>query len=544
MGYIQQSNTKKIYAYLTQKGKQNFITGDTKDFQVAYFSLHDEDVNYKISAQLTSPSTYNTLKSGFISDITGDNDFCSPNISENILLKNKLIYFIPFEDEYLVEGVENFNTEEFEIRVYKNGLLGGYKFDVTIKTISFPNSNSTINEANVIKTEISETYTFEPITVGNTTYGYKKINLNATCKRIIKDNSGQNSIFCLLDDNFKARKADAFNFIVNVRDSTGVVVFTKTFDNINCSKSLYTITAIDFNDLPADFTHDYISPINMDDDIKMGFAIVKVDNGNRRSDLNMTQDDINYFYNSFGQDKPLENLILLKGDGVPDVKFPTNATSPGGFNTLPIPIDFDGRNLDPIYIYGNTSDNNLFSKQTTPAFIRTPLYLGDSWVDNAPNVISDQNFSNNWPLGYTAPASSLNFPRFSTFHPTVELFDDWKNGNTGFQMRLVEVSPYITGVTGLIGQNALYGANYTIQRILKHENNSNYGGILNISTLPTPNSNYIYQSQPDGTNNYIYGNTFLTFIGAEFKFAYCWLSSPIQATVCQDFLILPKATII
>ena len=49
MGYIQQSNTKKIYAYLTQLGKEKIISGDTIDFQVKYFSLHDEDINYIIA---------------------------------------------------------------------------------------------------------------------------------------------------------------------------------------------------------------------------------------------------------------------------------------------------------------------------------------------------------------------------------------------------------------------------------------------------------------------------------------------------------------
>jgi len=537
MGYIQQSNTKKIYAYLTQKGKQNFITGDTKDFQVAYFSLHDEDVNYKISAQLTSPSTYNTLKSGFISDITGDNDFCSPNISENILLKNKLIYFPPFEGEYLVEGVPDFDTEKFEIRVSKNGVFEGYTFDITIETISFPNSNSTINQANVIKTEISETYTFEPITVGNTTIASRKINLNATCKRIIKDNNGQNPIFCLLDDDFKPRKADAFNFIVNVRDGTGVVGFTKRFDNINYSKKLYTITTIDFNNLLADFTHPYTStsPINIDDgDIKMGFAIVKVDNGNRRSDLNMTQEDIDYFYNSFGQVKPLEKSIYLEKDFVDDEKFPTTAPLPADY-PLSIPVDFDGRNLNTIYIYGNTTNNALSYKQTTPTFVGTPLLSGEGWYDYAPGVTFDLSFSNNFPQGYTPPSPSLILPRYSTFHPTVELFDDWKNGNTGFQMRIVEVSPYIIAPsTPGTPTYILNGGIYTIERILKNQNNNTYNQTLTISSLPRPNSNYIYNVSSIN-NDYIYGNTSLTFNGAEFKFIYCWASSTIGTPLqCDD----------
>jgi len=37
MGYISQSNTKKIHAYLTQTGKEKLITGNTTDFQVNIF---------------------------------------------------------------------------------------------------------------------------------------------------------------------------------------------------------------------------------------------------------------------------------------------------------------------------------------------------------------------------------------------------------------------------------------------------------------------------------------------------------------------------
>jgi len=97
MGYIQQSNTKKIYAYLTQTGKEKIITGDTMDFQIKYFSLHDDDINYKIASKI-SGTTYNIPKTGFIPDITGDEDICLPHISDATFLeKNQLIYnpFVP-----------------------------------------------------------------------------------------------------------------------------------------------------------------------------------------------------------------------------------------------------------------------------------------------------------------------------------------------------------------------------------------------------------------------------------------------------------------
>jgi hypothetical protein len=90
MGYIQQSDVKKIYAYLTQLGKEKIISGDTIDFQVKYFSLHDDDINYIIASKL-SGTTYNIPKSGFIPNITGDDNICLPAISDATFLeKNKL----------------------------------------------------------------------------------------------------------------------------------------------------------------------------------------------------------------------------------------------------------------------------------------------------------------------------------------------------------------------------------------------------------------------------------------------------------------------
>ena len=52
MGFIPQTNTKTLYAYLTPKGRQYILDGNQEDFQVAFFSLHDDDVNYYISSNL------------------------------------------------------------------------------------------------------------------------------------------------------------------------------------------------------------------------------------------------------------------------------------------------------------------------------------------------------------------------------------------------------------------------------------------------------------------------------------------------------------
>ena len=90
MGFTQQSNTKKIYAYLTQLARKKILDGEEIEITVKYFSLHDSDVNYNISANIVNNS-YNKLPSGFIPDITGDNQGCLFSIANGIELKNFLV---------------------------------------------------------------------------------------------------------------------------------------------------------------------------------------------------------------------------------------------------------------------------------------------------------------------------------------------------------------------------------------------------------------------------------------------------------------------
>lgn len=84
MGFIPKINTKTLYAYLTPLGRKYILDGDKEDFQIAYFTLHDDDVNYFISANISAgtTSTYLTLPSGFVPDITGDIDTCIKSIAE------------------------------------------------------------------------------------------------------------------------------------------------------------------------------------------------------------------------------------------------------------------------------------------------------------------------------------------------------------------------------------------------------------------------------------------------------------------------------
>jgi hypothetical protein len=88
MGFIPQVSTKTLYAYLTPLGRQYILDGNKEDFQVAYFSLHDDDVNYFISSNISSGTAYYTLQSGFVPDITGDADTCIKSIAKGTGVNN------------------------------------------------------------------------------------------------------------------------------------------------------------------------------------------------------------------------------------------------------------------------------------------------------------------------------------------------------------------------------------------------------------------------------------------------------------------------
>jgi hypothetical protein len=101
MGFIKSSTTIQLYAYFTEYARERIFNGDVIDFQIKNFSLHDEDINYKISKESigvdsSGNTLYNTPKSGFIPDITGDNDVCiKSNKSTIILGKNMLTVSTP-----------------------------------------------------------------------------------------------------------------------------------------------------------------------------------------------------------------------------------------------------------------------------------------------------------------------------------------------------------------------------------------------------------------------------------------------------------------
>lgn len=75
MGFVPSSSTIQLYAYFTEYARERIFNGDVPDFQVTQFSLHDEDVNYRITSN-SDGSTNQPLTSGFLPDYTGDNDIC------------------------------------------------------------------------------------------------------------------------------------------------------------------------------------------------------------------------------------------------------------------------------------------------------------------------------------------------------------------------------------------------------------------------------------------------------------------------------------
>mgnify|MGYP000400253113 CR=1 FL=1 len=91
MGYIASSTTLTFKAYLTQKGRELYFNGGDEEILTNYFTLGDSDTNYLISS-----NSNNTIKSGFVPNITGTDDICINTISNGVTIKYpiKLGYYL------------------------------------------------------------------------------------------------------------------------------------------------------------------------------------------------------------------------------------------------------------------------------------------------------------------------------------------------------------------------------------------------------------------------------------------------------------------
>lgn len=422
MGYIQQSNTKKIYAYLTQLGKEKIISGDTIDFQVQYFSLHDEDINYIIASK-TNGTTYNIPKSGFIPDITGDSDICLPAISDATFLeKNKLVGIIeppqPPQGNIsaTVQGTCSTDGETFQINVTnaQGGTGQGYYWYVKIDEISFPTATSTLAEVVVIKSSQSDDY---------------QVNVPKSFKATFK-----------FSDEYKLRESDSYNYTVYVGDSSGTEVELQKFTDINCSKRIYGFVQYsreNWSNDPNQITEAFLEDYN-DGDIyaafpKYSFAAFVIDNGNRRRDLNITQNDIdnNFFF--------LDNYAAERNPsfGITCPWYPTPSSFQGGL-TDGFYINFKGTGTNfqqalgiysnPVFIPG------VIIKASNPTNSQLSNYQEggpNAWFDNAYYLL---------PAGLNNPASSPQFTNidFDPLHPTVKLFNDM-TGLDSFTIRHLEI---------------------------------------------------------------------------------------------------------
>jgi hypothetical protein len=96
MGFVPSSSTIQLYAYFTEYAREKIFNGVVDDFKVTQFSLHDEDINYLISKETigvdsSGNTLYNTLKSGFLPDITGDIDSCVKSNKSSIVFGRNML---------------------------------------------------------------------------------------------------------------------------------------------------------------------------------------------------------------------------------------------------------------------------------------------------------------------------------------------------------------------------------------------------------------------------------------------------------------------
>lgn len=407
MGFIQQSTTKKIYAYLTQFAREKILNGDEVDFTVKYFSLHDSDVNYKISSNLVNNS-YNALPSGFIPDITGDNQGCLFSIANGIELNNSLGGFVqPPQPVSLIGTVEGsciIDDTKFEINVIniQGGTNQGFYWYVKTDVISFPTATSPIEDAIILSSTVSNNYTVGTPQSFNATFNFT--------------------------DTYLPREADSYNFTVYAGDSSGIEVEIQKFTDINCSKRTYGWVQYT-QDINSDYQAlNLITPqqLNSNGGIpyisnnKYGFALFVIDNGNRRKDLNITDEDLSIdnpseLYYVFNDYLILENIYIQNNK-------PWNVDADK--QVVRIPFN-DTRDVESVT--GEHSEsvliNGVIARSQT-----------ESWQDYTQDSLVPSLIYNNSLQPYVWYTGN-----FDALHPTVKPFSNMVLD--GFKISYVEIAP-------------------------------------------------------------------------------------------------------
>ncbi len=110
MGFVPSTPKITLNAYLTQVGREYLITGTTEQATIAYFGLGDSDCNYIIS-QVEIGDEHNTLTSGYVVDITGDNVGCIKSIADGI------------GQRYFIQGGISNNFKTFNTLITEQNLL-------------------------------------------------------------------------------------------------------------------------------------------------------------------------------------------------------------------------------------------------------------------------------------------------------------------------------------------------------------------------------------------------------------------------------------
>lgn len=101
MSFVSSSDTITIKAYLTKKGKQLYFNGDDEDIKVKYVTFGDSDINYFISSSINLNDLTNKPTSGFIPDLSGDDEKCIYNLSDGVDIKHK-IKATPFKKDEII----------------------------------------------------------------------------------------------------------------------------------------------------------------------------------------------------------------------------------------------------------------------------------------------------------------------------------------------------------------------------------------------------------------------------------------------------------
>jgi hypothetical protein len=153
MGYIPSSTTQTLYAYLTQKGRYNLLFENADAFQIKYFSLHDNDINYIIASE-TINSQFNKLPKGFVPDITGDNDDCIRSVAQaHIVDANSIINPGVDGAEFVRPVFVGFTQSRnipFAANPATNSFTGSFNFELTP-----PTNNTTITDEELTNSSFS-----------------------------------------------------------------------------------------------------------------------------------------------------------------------------------------------------------------------------------------------------------------------------------------------------------------------------------------------------------------------------------------------------